>query len=232
MPTPPLPIRADSRRRRQRSPARASDGSHVEERLLQAIEQLLDRGERFATLSVDKLAREAGISRATFYVHFGDKGELVKLLMQRLTHEVVDSAGGWFRDGGAVDRQSMRMGLDGMVRTLKRHEAVLAAVDDTLARDPTVAAAHDAMMDQLCSLGRKAVARVQQGGGASPGASAQLADLLTWFIEMYCARFITRYEGEQLGGLIDLFAQVVESCLFAAPAEQKAPAGQPGRRGV
>lgn len=189
---------------------------HVEDRLLAATESLLESGYKFGALTVDQLAREAGIGRATFYLHFRDKGELVRRLMRRLTAEVTESAGGWFRGGGEVDRRSMRFALHGIVGTFKKHQAVLAAVTDMAPFDPAVAEAHAQMMDELCRLSRKAVSQVRRDGRGTPAASPELADLLTWFLELYCARFISGYEGRQVNALIDLFAHICGNAIFDA----------------
>lgn len=200
-------------RARNSDPERPS--SSVEDRLLLAIERLLGSGTSFSALSVDQLAREAGIGRATFYLHFKDKGQLVHRLMRKLTAEVVESAGAWFRDGGDVDLQSMQRALHGIVGTFKRHQAVLSAVADTAPSDPTVAAAHTQMMDELCRLSRKAIAQVRRKGQATDAATPELADLLTWSIELYCTRFVSRYEAKRVNALVDLIAHVCGRAIFA-----------------
>lgn len=211
-----------TKRVRQRPlPDSGQQDPRVEERLLAAIERLLEDGHKFAALTVEQLAREAGIGRATFYLHFRDKGELVHRLMRRLTAEVIGNAGVWFGgSGGEIDRRSMQLALHGIVSTFKKHQAVLAAVADTAPFDASVAAAHAQMMDELCRLSRKAISQIKRDGRATAAAGPDLADLLTWFLELYCARFIAAYEGKQVSALIDLFAHVCGNAIFgeAAPA--------------
>lgn len=200
------------RRIRSRNPEKTS--SAVEDRLLLAIERLLGSGTSFSALTVDQLAREAGIGRATFYLHFKDKAQLVHRLMRKLTAEVVDGAGAWFREGGEVDRHSMQLALRGIVGTFKRHQAVLSAIAATAPSDPAVAEAHTQMMEELCRLSRKAIAQVRRKGQATAAASPQLADLLTWAIELYCTRFVSAYEAKQVDALIDLIAHVCGRAIF------------------
>lgn len=219
-----MPTRT-KRVRTRRPPDHDRSPSHVEERLLLAIESLLEGGQTFGTLTVEQLAREAGIGRATFYLHFRDKGELVQRLMRKLTSEVTESAGGWFRGGGEVNRQSMHFALHGIVGTFKKHQAVLAAVTDMAPFDPVVAQAHAQMMDELCRHSRKAISQARRNGRATTQAGSELADLLTCFLELYCARFIAQYEGRQLTALIDLFAHICGRAIFADPAEAQAKPG-------
>lgn len=208
---------ARKRIRKRPAPDLAPGSPKVEEQLLEAIESLLASGQTFGSLTVAQLAREAGIGRATFYLHFRDKGELVRRLMRQLTAEVVHSAGAWFTEGGAVDRRSMQAALHGIVATFKKHQAVLAAVSDMAPFDPAVAEAHEQMMDELCALSRKAVARVRKDGRASRMATPELATTLTWFLELYCARFIAGRNARQLHALVDVFAHVCGNAIFTSP---------------
>lgn len=207
-----------ARRVRQRPVEPDASFARIDDRLLAAVERLLADGASFAALTVEQLAREAGIGRATFYLHFKDKGELVQRLMGRLTAEVVANSGGWFREGGEVDRRSMRLALQGIVTTFKRHSAVLAAVADTAPHDAAVAAAHAQMMDELCRLSRKAIAQVRRDGRGTAAATPELADLLTWSIELYCARFIGGYDGKRLDALLDLIVHVCDRAIFSGEA--------------
>ncbi|MEU6204148.1 helix-turn-helix domain-containing protein, partial [Micromonospora musae] len=45
----------------------------VEAQILAATERLLGEGESFTELGVQRIAREAGVARSTFYMHFADK---------------------------------------------------------------------------------------------------------------------------------------------------------------
>lgn len=108
----------------------------------------------------------------------------------------------------------MRLALHGIVITFRRHAAVLAAVTDIAAHDPAVAAAHAQMMDELCRLSRKAIAQVKRDGRGTPLSTPELGDLLTWSIELYCARFIAGYDGRKLESLVDLIAHVCGRAIF------------------
>lgn len=203
-----------SRSRRPRASA-APKRASVDDRLLAAMERLIGQGQPFAALTVEQLAEEAGIARATFYLHFRDKGELVRRLMQRLTSEVIDSAGTWFRGDREVDRHTMHFALHGIVRTFKKHQAILCAISATSGTDPEVARLHAEMMDELTRMSRRAIFRVRREGRAAPGAPAELADVLSWFIELYCARFLPDCEGRKLDRLIDTFAFICGNAIFA-----------------
>lgn len=189
----------------------------VEDRLLQAMESLLEKGQGFAGVSVDKLAKEAGIARATFYLHFADKAELVSNLMERLTQEVVASAGSWFAGNATVaNPDDLKPALTGIILTFRKHHAVLEAAAATSGHDAAVAALHDQMMNALCEQSRKAVKAADpkelKRFGVEPDT---LADVLTWSIELFCARFIHQYDEKQADELITTFAYICHRAIFA-----------------
>lgn len=186
----------------------------METRLLAAIERLLAAGHAFGSVSVETLVAEAGIARATFYLHFKDKGALVARLLSQITDEVVASGGTWFRDARNAGPGEVRAALQGIVGTFKQHQTVFAAVADMARTDPEVAALHQQMMDRLCAASRAAVADVRAQGRASAAADDALADLLTWLIELYCARFITQLDDAAVDALVDRLAHLCASAIF------------------
>ena len=74
----------------------------MERRLLDATERLMRDGASFTELSVDRLSTEAGISRASFYIYFEDKGHLLRRLAGQVFADLADerrTAGGASRGG-------------------------------------------------------------------------------------------------------------------------------------
>ncbi len=70
MPSVTRKLQANREERRER----------IERQLLDATDRLMADGTSFTELSADKLATEAGISRASFYIYFEDKGHLLRRL--------------------------------------------------------------------------------------------------------------------------------------------------------
>lgn len=187
----------------------------VEQRLLLAMERLLEQGHAFGALSVEQLAAEAGMARATFYLHFRDKGELVLRLMGQLTDEIIASAGVWFGKAQNADRHDIEQALRGIVGTFKKHHAIVAAINDTAPYDPAVAQLYREMMDTLCAASRRAIASVKRQGRAHAQATPDVGTVLTWAVDLYCARFIGQYEGAALDRLVQTLAHICASAIFA-----------------
>lgn len=197
----------------------------IEERLLAAMERLLEQGHRFAALTVEQLTDEAGIARGTFYLHFRDKGELVARLMSQVTEEIITSTGTWMSNAEDAQHPELHLALVGMVATFKKHQAILSAVNDTAPYDQNVAQLYKTMVDRICAQSRVSLDTVKAKGRSRAGATDDVAEILSWMIVMYCARFIGERNGSELDRLAESLGYISASTAFAdLPAEAvKAP---------
>jgi len=59
---------------------------HKSEAILDAAMEVL--AERGVSVSMDEIARRAGVSKQTVYNHFGSKAELVRIMAERRVHEI------------------------------------------------------------------------------------------------------------------------------------------------
>jgi len=111
-----------SRGRRSTRPS----GDDRELAILETAEQLMaDRS--LAEISVDDLARGAGISRPTFYFYFPSKDAVLLTLLERVIAEA-DAALEQLIANRPADRRAIwRRGIDVFVRTFGAHRAVCAA---------------------------------------------------------------------------------------------------------
>lgn len=67
----------------RRGPGSRADASHpTRHELLDAASSVIDR-DGLTALSIDSVTREAGLAKGTFYVHFGDRSELLVELHRR-----------------------------------------------------------------------------------------------------------------------------------------------------
>lgn len=190
----------------------------IEDRLLAAMERLLEKGHRFAALSVEQLAEEAGIARGTFYLHFRDKGELVARLMSQVTEEIIQSTGTWMSNAEDAGRPQVQQALVGMVNTFKKHQAVIAAINDTAPYDQTVADLYRRMVDEICAQSRRSLRTVKRKGLSRPGATDDVADVMSWMIVLYCARFVGERDGAELERLARTLGYIGASAAFADSA--------------
>lgn len=111
----------------------------IDERVLDATEELLGEGEGFTQLSVERIAGAADVSRSTFYVHFSDKTDLLTRLAARATADITMGADEWWRGDQSGGRDALRDVLLKLVRIWRKHEAVLRAITEVAGYDETVA---------------------------------------------------------------------------------------------
>src|SRR5215470_13563601 len=118
----------------------------VEGQVYEAVERLLDEGESYTELSVQRIIDRAGVARSTFYAHFRDKSDLLRRFADRLQREVFDEGNAW---------TEMDNSLPGLVTTFEKglalfraHWPLLTAIDQTAAYDPSVRAFFAVGMDR------------------------------------------------------------------------------------
>jgi TetR/AcrR family transcriptional regulator, ethionamide resistance regulator len=207
-----------NRRNRNAVPA---ERPKIEDKLLQAMEQLLAEGESFATVSIERLTGAAGLARATFYLHFRDKGELVTCLMQRVRDEIVASAGLWFEHAELAQREDMRTALRGILGVYQKHHVIIDAVVETARRDAQVAQLWAETLDALCAESRRAVLSLRQAGRARGEATPLVADVLTWSVNHCAMHYGNRLRGAQLEKLVDTLTHICWNAIVAERAAAK-----------
>jgi TetR/AcrR family transcriptional regulator, ethionamide resistance regulator len=200
--------------RRKPKPARA-ERPKIEDQLLRAMEQLLAEGESFSTVSIERLTGAAGLARATFYLHFRDKAELVTRLMGRVREEIVASAGLWFEHAELARREDMRRALRGILGVYQKHHVIIDAVVETARTDAGVAKLWQETLDALCAESREAFRHLHQAGRAHPAATPLLADVLTWSVN-YCAmQYGPKLRGAQVEKLTDTLTHMCWNAILS-----------------
>src|SRR5947209_19242800 len=91
----------------------------IERRLLDATERLMRNGASFTELSVDRLATEAGMSRANFYIYFEDKGDLLRRLAGQLFSDLADNAELWWGVAWRRDPGDVRSAIAGIIACVR-----------------------------------------------------------------------------------------------------------------
>ena len=108
------------------------------DKLLHALEAMLSEGEGFTEISVERLAARAGVSRSTFYVHFADKGALLRELTADLVDQLLEAGRGWWGRDAPPDRATLRERAAVIVATYRPHADLMRAVTDSSGHDPEV----------------------------------------------------------------------------------------------
>ncbi|WP_205698836.1 TetR/AcrR family transcriptional regulator [Conexibacter sp. SYSU D00693] len=195
---------------------RARRRDEARQRLLEVVERLLDEGETFTEISVERLVSEAGMSRSTFYVYFEDKGDLLRAWFADIVAELSEVAGAWWKLGPDATRDDVREVLAAIVRTYRPHVTLMAATYDTAAYDVGTRELTDSMMGVNVAGLRKHIRAGQKAGFIDASLpAAQTAAWLTWMAERGLHQLVRGASDNELEQLIEAYTGIVWNTLYA-----------------
>jgi AcrR family transcriptional regulator len=201
--TPSAPTSPPSRGRRV---PRAS-GEDRERAILETAERLLAQ-RPLHEISVDDLARGAGISRPTFYFYFASKEAVLLTLLDRLVEEA--------RRGVELAMLAsdppgvLRQGLAAIHETFREHSAVALAASNARASSVEVRELWARVMEGFVEETSAAIEAERTRGAAPAGAPARdLAVALNWMNErVLYASFAGESPAVQEDALLDTLVEV------------------------
>lgn len=203
----------------RRSPAQpATPTTGAMDRLVEAFERLLSRGENFTTISVEQLAREAGVARATFYLHFRNKGQLVSHAMQAVQLELKAAARARLKKSGSYGRAEFQAFMREVVEILFQHRHAVWAMNEVSAYDPEVQAVFTEFMARRTAEIQRTLDQLARQGTAHPAAPAGLALMLAWTIERSFGKMLGENSPlDERSALADMLTHVIWNALSTAP---------------
>ena len=159
----------------------------IERQLLDATERLMAAGASFTELSVDRLATEAGISRASFYIYFEDKGYLLRRLTGQVFADLREAAERWWSVAQRRDPADVLAAMSGIVAAYRRHQPLLVALNEMAAYDPQVGATYREILTGIAERLTEVIEDGQAAGAIRRDLSAETAaSTLTWMVERTC----------------------------------------------
>jgi TetR/AcrR family transcriptional regulator, ethionamide resistance regulator len=131
------------RGRRSKRPS----GDEREALILATAERLLE-GKKFADISVDDLAKGAGLSRPTFYFYFPSKEAVLLALLEPLIAQADKGFDGAVESLPADPRRAFREGIRIFFNAFGSHSVVARAGTEALATSPDIRATWSAFMQK------------------------------------------------------------------------------------
>jgi AcrR family transcriptional regulator len=101
--------------------------AETEQRILDGTIELLDAGASLAGLSVNRIVEASGVSRATFYLHFADKRQLVQRLGETELFAFQRVTESFLADPGA-GRDELSATFTELVALWRSHAGVLSSL--------------------------------------------------------------------------------------------------------
>lgn len=190
------------------------------EAILKAIKTLLLGGKTFAEISVGEITQVAGTSRSTFYLHFEDKTDVIRDLIDNLIGELIAVTEGDDDDVAHADKNDMRMGLIALAQVYRKHVAFFSAIAEVAGSNPEINERYRKMIEQAAFVRQNRVTLEQKTGQISKDLPAYVPLALTWMVERTISQNITAKTREtivkdkKVMKVIDALTQVVWSSLY------------------
>jgi AcrR family transcriptional regulator len=204
----------DSPAPRTSTPITARDGAQTENRIqvqtsvLKATEQLLSEGNAYADLSVDRIAKAAGISRTAFYFYFADKRELMTGLAAQLSQELFDQAIDFF-SGEADSTDDLKRVLGGVYDLYLGHGAVVRAVVEVSTYDEEIAIFWRGLLNSFIDAVEGRIERGRGTGSSSETPARGIAFALVWMTERSLYQQLVQQEpvgrSDMIAALVEIF---------------------------
>jgi AcrR family transcriptional regulator len=195
---------------------RTARREELREKLLAATEALLQDGESFTELSVERLVSAAGVSRSTFYVYFEDKGQLLRAWFDGISSGLEEDVEAWWRLDAGSTREDVRAALAGVVEGYRPHTRLMAALYDTAAYDPSVRELVSGLIDRSIARLEHHIHAGQRAGFVDPAIpAAEVAAWLTWMAERGLHQLVRDADDAAVTRLIDGYAAIVWNTLYA-----------------
>jgi len=115
--------------------ARPERRGEVQGKLLAALERQLEQGTSLADVKVSDLASDAGISRATFYIHFQDKVDLIEEWLLETIKALYEVSNEWYSASPDLTREQLRELLGGVFDAYRERLTLMSAMHETALYD-------------------------------------------------------------------------------------------------
>ena len=155
--------------------------------ILTATRRLLSDRVSVASLSVERIVAEAGVSRATFYVCFSDKHAVIGALAQQSLawREAIHAE-------ALADPDLTKERLDELLRTIVGHwqaqRPVLAAIIELAEHDPATRSAWREAVNEIADQAAKQFRARWADSSDRPDDPDAMAAAFTWMFERCCHR--------------------------------------------
>jgi AcrR family transcriptional regulator len=217
------PTRTAQASRNPRS-SRAQRRGEIRDRLRTASEGLMGEGESYTALSVERIVREAGISRATFYVYFEDKSDLLRALAEDFIERIIGAATAWWTLPADAPKSQLREAMRAVFDAYLPHKVVMAAVVEVASYDVRVQEVFGALLERTISEVARHIEVGQREGFVTQGIDPQrTAAWLTWMAERGLYQLVAPAGPAAEERLLDSITDITWNTLYAGP--RRAAAG-------
>lgn len=146
-------------------PAASARRTAVQDAVLRATAALLEEGTPYADVSIERIARGAGISRTAFYFYFHDKREVLLRLARDAAEQLYAEADVWFSGYGEAE-PALRDVVRRVAAVYGEHGPVLRAVADGATSDEELGRFWNGILERFVDAARSRIEAEQRAGRA------------------------------------------------------------------
>lgn len=177
---------------------------------LDVVGPLLEAGESYSDISVERLITAVDVSRSTFYSYFKDKGELLAAMAEDVTTDLSEAGGVWFSLDRPESAEDLATALRPLLVTYRRHQAILRSITDGAAYDPNIRTLHTVLV-------RRAITELsahfeRSGFDRDP---VRTATWLVWMLERGLYHVVAPADDDELEVQVAVLADLLWRALYA-----------------
>ena len=173
--------------------------------------RLLSDGIPFKNLTVDELARAAGLSRTAFYFYFPGKEQALMSAATEVTAELFERADTWWHGEGPPE-ELVRAAFDGILKVYVEHAALLRAAFELSTYSQEFEDFYKGLLDRFVRATADHLQREQQAGRLRPLDSEVVAEGLVWMAER-CNHILIK-QGRSPEEIVDMMTTVWVHALY------------------
>ena len=136
----------------------------------------------FKDLTVDQIARAAGISRTAFYFYFRSKHDLLRAAMEEVSDETYREADRWWH-GEGEPRVLIKAAIEGVVAVYLRHANLMRVGQEVAMYDAEMGDLWQELIDRFITATADHLRRERAAGRLRDLDPEETAESLVWMME-------------------------------------------------
>jgi TetR/AcrR family transcriptional regulator, ethionamide resistance regulator len=201
---------------RNHQASRAQRRADIRDRLRIAVEDLMADDQSYTALSVERIVKEAQISRATFYVYFEDKGDLLRALAEDFIERILVAASAWWELPPGATKSDLRAAMRSIFNAYLPHKVVMAAVVEVASYDAPLRTLFGDLLDRTIGAVADHIATGQSAGFVAPELDPlRTAAWLTWMAERGLYQLVASADEDRSERLLDAITDITWNTLYA-----------------
>src|SRR4051794_20066381 len=219
----PAKARSKSTRKKTTAGTPRERRQKARERVIASTLKLAEKGS-FRELTIDEIARSAGVSRPAFYTHFSDKEELLLAAVGEVSGDLYEMADRWWH-GVGPPAERVRRAIEGVVSVYAADARLLRIAAEVATYDDAVRALWLDIAERFIEATADHV-RSEQDVGLIPRTldPRATAEALFWMAERCCYTYLGRGERtpkQVVSGLVPVWVAALYPGVI--PAGQLSP---------